>query len=109
MKSKSFNIKKDDRVMVISGKEKGKMGKVLKILAKSDRLIVEKINMIKRHTKPGGMASKGGIIEKEGTLPISNVALVCAKCTEPVRVGKKVLDDGSRVRVCRKCGETLDD
>jgi len=109
MQRKRYHVKKDDRVMVISGKEKGKMGKVLKVLAKDGRVIVEKINMIKRHTRPGGMAAKGGIIEKEGALPISNVALVCTKCTEPVRIGRKVLDDGRRVRTCRKCGETLDD
>jgi large subunit ribosomal protein L24 len=109
MQRKRYHIRKDDRVMVISGKEKGKMGKVLKILPKKDRVIVEKINMIKRHTRPGGMAAKGGIIEKEGSLPLSNVALVCTKCTDPVRVGRKVLDDGRRVRVCRKCGEILDD
>lgn len=105
---KQYNIRKDDRVMVISGKEKGKTGKVLKILPKKDRLIIEKVNMIKRHTRPGGMASKGGIIEKEGSLPMSNVALICTKCTDPTRVGRKVLEDGSRVRYCRKCGETLD-
>ena len=109
MQRKRYHIRKDDRVMVISGKEKGKMGKVLKILPKKDRVIVEKINMIKRHTRPGGLAAKGGIIKKEGSLPISNVALVCTKCTDPVRVGRKVLDDGRRVRVCRGCGEILDD
>jgi large subunit ribosomal protein L24 len=109
MERKSYHIKKNDRVMVISGKEKGKVGKVLKLLPKSDRVVVEKVNMIKRHTKPGGMAAKGGIIEKEGSLPISNVALVCSKCTDPTRVGHKVLDDGRRVRICRRCQETLDD
>ncbi|MBU2551588.1 MAG: 50S ribosomal protein L24 [Proteobacteria bacterium] len=108
MKSKSYHIRKDDRVLVISGKEKGKVGKVLKILPKKDRIIVEKINMIKRHTRPGGMAARGGIIEKEGALPISNVMLVCPKCTDPIRLGKKELEDGRRVRACRKCGETLD-
>lgn len=108
MKAKRYHIKKDDRVMVISGKERGKVGKVLKILPKQDRVVIEKINMIKRHTRPGGMAQKGGIIEKEGSLPISNVALVCSKCTDPTRIGRKKLDDGNRVRVCRKCGETLD-
>ncbi|MFH1136294.1 MAG: 50S ribosomal protein L24 [Pseudomonadota bacterium] len=109
MQRKRYNIKKDDRVMVLSGKEVGKIGKVLKILPKTDRAIVEKINMIKRHTKPGGMAAKGGIIEKEGSLPISNLAVICNKCTDPTRVGRKVLDDGSKVRVCRKCGEAFDD
>ena len=109
MQHKKYHVKKDDRVIVLSGKEKGKMGKVLKILHKKDRVIVEKINMIKRHTKPGGMAAKGGIIEKEGSVPISNVALICSKCTDPTRVGRKILEDGRRVRVCRRCGETIDE
>jgi len=111
MQKKHYHIKKDDRVMVISGKDKGKVGKVLKILPKKDRVIVEKVNMIKRHTRPGagGVASRGGIVEKEGSLPISNVTLICSKCTDPIRIGRKVLEDGRRVRVCRKCGETLDE
>lgn len=109
MLSKKYHIKKNDRVMVVSGKEKGKVGKVLKILPKKDRIIVEKVNMIKRHTRPGGTNARGGIIEKEGSLPISNVMLICAKCTDPVRVGRKVLEDGRGVRVCKKCGETLDE
>ncbi len=109
MQRKKYHIKKDDRVIVLSGKERGKTGKVLKILPKKDRVVIEKVNMIKRHTKPGGLAAKGGIIEKEGGLPISNVALVCSKCTDPIRVGRKILEDGRRVRVCRKCGETLDE
>jgi large subunit ribosomal protein L24 len=109
MQQKKYHVKKDDRVIILSGKEKGKMGKVLKILPKKDRVIVEKVNMIKRHTKPGGMAAKGGIIEKEGSVPISNVALICSKCTDPTRVGRKVLEDGRRVRVCRRCGETIDE
>ena len=95
--------------MVLSGKEKGKLGKVLKVLPKTDRVIIEKVNMIKRHTKPGGMAAKGGIIEKEGGLPITSVALICTKCTDPTRVGRKVLEDGRRVRYCRRCGETIDE
>lgn len=109
MQGKRYHIKKDDRVMVISGKEKGKVGKVLKLLPKKDRVVVEKVNMIKRHTRPGGMTGQGGILEKEGSVHISNVALICPKCTEPVRSGRKQLDDGSRVRYCRKCGEVLDD
>jgi large subunit ribosomal protein L24 len=109
MNRKKYHIKKEDRVMVLSGKERGKIGKVLKILPKKDRIIIEKVNMIKRHTKPGGMAAQGGIIEKEGSIPINNVALICTKCTDPTRVGRKILEDGSRVRVCRRCGETIDE
>ena len=109
MNRKNYHIKKEDRVMVLSGKERGKVGKVLKILPKKDRIVIEKVNMIKRHTKPGGLATKGGIIEKEGSIPIANVALICTKCTDPTRVGHKVLEDGSRVRFCRRCGETIDE
>ncbi|MEW5724082.1 MAG: 50S ribosomal protein L24 [Thermodesulfobacteriota bacterium] len=109
MPRKRYHVKKDDRVVVISGKEKGKMGKVLKILPKKDRVIVEKVNMIKRHTRPGGLAAKGGIIEKEGSLPLATVSLICPKCADPAKVGRKELDDGRRVRVCRKCGEILDE
>lgn len=109
MQGKRYHIKKDDRVMVISGKERGKVGKVLKILQNTDRVVIEKVNMIKRHTRPSGLTGKGGIIEKEGSTHISNVALICTKCTDPARIGRKVLDDGRRVRFCRKCGEVLDD
>lgn len=110
MQAKKYHIKKDDRVMVLSGKERGKVGKVLKILPKKDRVIIEKVNMIKRHQRAtGGATSQGGIVEKEGSLPISNVALICSKCTDPTRVGRKVLEDGRRVRVCRRCGETIDE
>ena len=108
MQRKKYHIKKDDRVVVVSGKEKGKVGKVLRIVPKKDRVIVEKINMIKRHTRAGGTNTRGGIVEREGSLPISNVMLVCSKCTDPIRVGHKELEDGNRVRVCRKCGETLE-
>jgi len=110
MREKSYHIKKDDRVTVVSGKERGKVGKVLKILPKKDRLIVEKVNMMKRHTRAGANPAAGaGIIEKEGSLHISNVMLLCPKCTDPTRVGYKILEDGSKVRVCRKCKETLDE
>lgn len=109
MPIKHYHIKRDDRVVVISGKDKGKMGKVLKIFPKNDRAIVEKVNMIKRHTRAGGTASRGGIVEKEGPLHISKLMLICSKCTDPVRVGRKVLEDGRRVRVCGKCGETMDE
>lgn len=108
MSKKTYHIKKDDRVMVISGKEKGKIGKVLRLVPKKDRVVVEKVNMIKRHTKPTPSAAQSGIVEKEGSLPISNLMLVCPKCTDPIRVGQKVLEDGQRVRFCNKCGETLD-
>jgi len=108
MLRKSYQVKKDDRVIVISGKEKGKIGKVLKIVPKRDRIVVEKINMIKRHTRPGPNVATGGIIDKEGSLPVSNVMLICPKCTDPTRCGSRTLEDGARVRICKKCGETID-
>jgi len=94
--------------MVIAGKEVGKSGKILKLLPKKQRVIVEKINMIKRHTRPTAQFRQGGIIEREGPIHISNVMIICPKCSGPVRIGKRVLEDGSKVRICRKCGEILD-
>jgi len=108
MLRKSYQVKKDDRIIVLSGKEKGKIGKVLKIIPKNDRIVIEKVNMLKRHTKAGPNVAKGGIIEKEGSLPVSNVMLICSKCTDPTRAGSRTLEDGERVRICKKCGETID-
>ena len=101
-------IKKNDKVMVVSGKEKGKIGTVLKLDAEKGRVIVEKINVVKRHTRPGGKSAQGGIVEKEAPVHISNVMLVCSKCAEPSRIAKRVLEDGAKVRICKKCGELLD-
>ena len=108
MLRKSYQVKKDDRIIVLSGKEKGKIGKVLKVLPKNDRIVIEKVNILKRHTKAGPNVAKGGIIEKEGSLPVSNVMLICPKCTDPTRAGSRTLEDGERVRICKKCGETID-
>lgn len=108
MAKESSWIRKNDKVMVISGREKGKIGTVLTVITKKERAIVEKLNMVKRHTRPGGKAAKGGIVEKEAPIHISNLMLVCGKCAEAVRVGRKVLEDGSKVRFCKKCGEVLD-
>ncbi|MBE9550960.1 MAG: 50S ribosomal protein L24 [Desulfobacterales bacterium C00003106] len=101
-------IKKNDKVKIIAGKEKGKIGKVLKIIRKSRRLIVENANMVKRHTRAGGPSRQGGIIEKESPLDFSNVMLICDKCMQNIRIKMKELEDGKKVRVCRKCGEILD-
>lgn len=108
MQQKHPFIKKNDRVIVLTGKEKGKIGTVLKMDAEKGRVIIEKINMVKRHTRPGGKKAQGGIIEKEAPIHISNVMLVCNKCAEPSRIGRRKLDDGSKVRVCKKCGELSD-
>jgi large subunit ribosomal protein L24 len=108
VRKKHPRINKNDKVTVLVGKEKGKIGTVLRVDVDKERLIVEKVNMIKRHSKPNPQMGQGGIVEKEAPLKISNVMLVCDKCAEPTRIGKSVLEDGSRVRVCKKCGETLD-
>ncbi len=105
---KKFRIKKNDTVMVIAGKEKGKSGKVMRVIPKKDRAIVEKLNMIKRHMKPGPQSRQGGILEKESPIHISNLMLVCSKCSDPTRVGYKVLEDNRKVRYCKKCDEIID-
>ena len=102
-------IKKDDKVIVIVGKERGKIGTALKVDAEKGRVIVEKVNMVKKHAKPSAQTAQGGIIEKEAPLNISNVMIVCNKCTEPTRIGNRTLEDGSKVRVCKKCGEPMDE
>jgi large subunit ribosomal protein L24 len=102
-------IKKNDIVQVISGKSKGKQGKVLKVDREKGRIFVEKVNFIKRHLRPSAVHRQGGIIEKEGPIHISNVMLICPKCSLPVKVGRKDLEDGTRVRFCKKCDEILDD
>ena len=101
-------LKKDDKVKVINGKEKGKIGKVLKVLPAKERVIVENINFVKRHTRPGGQTPQGGIIEKEAPVHWSNLMLMCDKCINPVRVKMQRLEDGRNVRACPKCGEVID-
>jgi len=101
-------IKKNDMVMVIAGKERGKAGKVLRVLPQENRAIVEHLNMVKRHMKPRGPQEPGGILEKEAAIHLSNVMPMCEKCNAPVRVGVRQLEDGSKARSCRRCGELLD-
>ncbi len=104
---KHYHVKKNDTVMVTVGKDKGKTGKVLRIIQKKNRVIVEKINMIKKHVRPSQKA-KGGIMERENPIHVSNVMIYCEKCSKPVRIGKKVLEDGKKVRFCKKCQEVID-
>jgi large subunit ribosomal protein L24 len=108
MKYQKRNLKKNDLVMVIAGKEKGKSGRILRVFTKKDRAIVEKINFVKRHQRPSGQQRQGGIIEREGPLHLSNLMLVCESCNSPIRVGEKVLEDGKKARYCKKCGEMID-
>ncbi|MHB8828242.1 MAG: 50S ribosomal protein L24 [Syntrophales bacterium] len=100
-------LKKGDTVKVISGKEKGKTGKIQSVIVDKERVVVEKINLIKKHQKPDAKG-KGGIVEKEGPLHISNVMYLCSKCGVGVRIRYKFLDDGKKVRVCAKCQEILE-
>jgi len=107
-KKKHPFIKKNDKVVVLTGKEKGKIGSVLKVDVEKARVLVEKLNMVKKHAKPGGKRAQGGIIEKESPIHVSNLMLVCGKCAEPSRTGRRILEDGTKARVCKKCGELLD-
>lgn len=99
-------IRKGDMVQIIAGREKGKTGKVVRVLRDSHRVVVEKLNLIKRHSKPTQKAPQGGIIEKEAPMSYSNVLLLCPKCNTGVRANRKVEGD-KKVRVCKKCGGTI--
>ena len=100
-------VRKDDTVMVVAGKERGKTGKVIKVVPKKSRVFIERVNLVKRHSKPRSAQQPGGIVEKEASIHVSNVMIMCDTCNAPVRVGHKVLDDGEKVRVCRRCGQGL--
>ena len=105
-----FNhIKTNDEVIVISGNEKGKKGKVLSVDHENGRVIVENVNMATKHKKPRRQGEAGGIIQQEAALNMSNVMHICKKCGKPTRIGYTVLKDGSKVRVCKKCNENFDD
>ena len=102
-----LHVKKDDLVMVVAGKEKGKSGKVLRVLPEKNRVLVENLNVVKRHTRPSQANKEGGIIEREAPIAISNVQLLCPGCNKPEQTGFKVLDDGRNVRFCKKCNEIV--
>lgn len=108
MLSTKCHIKKDDKVKIIAGKDNGKIGKVLKINRKKERILVENINVVKRHTRPSASNRQGGIVESEAPIHWSNMMLMCNKCVKPVRIKMQRLEDGKKIRVCRKCGETID-
>ena len=103
-----MKIKKNDTVVIIAGKDKGKKGKIRQAFPKEGKLIVEGFNMIKRHSKTQGKARQAGIIELEQPMSVSKVMLICNKCNKPVRVGFSVLGDGKRARICRSCKEIID-
>lgn len=104
----SAKIRKNDVVMVRSGKDRGRQGKVISVDPKEGRVVVEGINVIKRHTKPRSMMQQGGIVEREASIDLSNIVLVCSSCSKPTRTGFKLLENGNKVRFCKKCSETVD-
>jgi large subunit ribosomal protein L24 len=108
MAVKKLHVKKDDLVLVIAGKEKGKSGKVLRVLPERGQILVESLNVVKRHTRPTRGGAQGGIVEKEAPFDASNVQLLCKGCSKPARSGIRVLEDGSKARFCKKCNEILD-
>jgi large subunit ribosomal protein L24 len=102
-------IRRNDTVIVTTGKDRGKRGRVLKVLPEKNRLVVEGVNFIKRHTKPNPQRQiKGGVVEREASLHASNVQLLCPECGAPTRIGSRVLGDGRKVRICRKCEGVVD-
>jgi large subunit ribosomal protein L24 len=107
MKTKC-HIKKNDKVKIVAGRDKGKIGKVLKVNNKKQRIVVENINMIKKHVRPSAQNRQGGIMEAEGQISWANAMIMCNKCITPVRIKFQHLEDGKKVRVCRKCNEFID-
>jgi len=103
-----MEIKKDDVVVVIAGAEKGKKGRVIEALPSESRVVVEKVNVVKRHQRPNQQQRQGGIIEREAKIDSSNVQIFCPKCDRSSRIGHKMLENGKKVRVCRRCGEMFD-
>ena len=107
MSSSNINLKKGDTVVVTVGRDQGKRGKILQLVDDRTRALVEKVNLVKRHTRQDAQGG-GGIIEKEAPIHISNINYLCVKCDAPVRISKKILEDGKKVRACSKCGEIVD-
>ena len=107
MKFETAHIKKGDTVQLITGKDKGKTGKVIAVYPKRDRVLVEKLNIVKRHMKPNQQFKQGGIVEKEAPIRWSNVMVMCAKCAKPVRIKHKLINKESK-RICAKCGELVE-
>ena len=103
-----MHVHREDTVVVLAGKDRGKKGRVLKIINKTEKVLVEKINMVKRHTRPSQELPQGGIVEKEAAVHVSNLQVVCLKCGKATRVSHKILSSGKKTRVCKKCGEILD-
>lgn len=103
-----MNIKKNDNVLIVAGKDKGKKGRVRFVYPRKNRILVEGVNFIKMHSRARAQVRQAGIIEREAPIHISNAMLLCTRCNRPVRVGFRRLDDGRRVRICRSCSEVID-
>ena len=100
-------LRRNDTVIVIGGKERGKTGKILRVIPERNRVVIERLNLVKRHTKPRGVQQQGGIVEKEASIHASNVQPLCERCNKPARIGRRRLADGRSVRVCRRCNEPM--
>ena len=108
MSQGKIRVKKDDKVKILAGKDRGKIGKVLQVTPKTNRAVVENINVVKVHQRPSQSNPQGGIVEKPMPVDVSNLILLCSKCVKPTRIGVQHLDSGKRVRVCKKCNEQID-
>ena len=108
MAENKIDLKKGDTVLVISGEDKGKKGKIISVFPKKMHAIVEGVNFLKKHVKPTEKTPQGGIVDQEGTIHITNLKLVCNKCNKPTTVKREKIKEGKRVRVCKKCGEIID-
>ncbi len=103
-----MHVKKGDLVKVLAGKDKGKQGKIIRSIPKEDRVVIEKINLMKKHQKPTQQYPQGGIISMEAPVHVSNVMVICPSCKKPTRVGHKFLDNGKKVRECKHCGAAIE-
>ncbi len=103
-----MHVHREDTVVILTGKDRGKKGRVIRLFPKIEKALVEKINMVKRHTRPTQQLPQGGILEKEAPVHLSNLQVICGKCGKATRIAHKVLTSGTKTRVCKKCGEILD-
>ena len=108
METMKIRLKKDDKVKVLTGKDKGKIGKVLKVVKKTNRVLVENMNVVKVHQRPTQANPQGGIVDKTMPIQISNLMVMCNTCVKPTRIGMKLLENGKRVRICKKCNQQID-
>lgn len=108
MRQGTTYLKKGDKVEVTTGKDKGRVGKILRVIPDKQKAVVERVNMVKRHTKAREMNQQGQIVEKEAPIHVSNLQIICPECTKTGRIGKKILEDGKKIRVCKSCGASVE-